>query len=82
MAARSERKAANAIAALEADGIEPGSVVWLKLELSDMKSVKIAAEEFMSKETRLDILGGFHLANVRYQSTDMLDRGIVNNAGV
>ncbi|TFK72484.1 NAD(P)-binding protein [Pluteus cervinus] len=56
MAARNETKATSAIAALEADGIKPGSVVWLKLELSDLDGVVKAAEEFMSKETRLDIL--------------------------
>ncbi|TFK73446.1 NAD(P)-binding protein [Pluteus cervinus] len=56
MAARNEAKATDAIAALEANGVKPGSVVWLKLELSDLNEVKKAAEEFMSKETRLDIL--------------------------
>ncbi|TFK72482.1 NAD-binding protein [Pluteus cervinus] len=56
MASRNETKVIDAIAALEADGIKPGSVVWLKLELTDLDGVKKSAEEFMSKETRLDIL--------------------------
>lgn len=32
-------------------------LIWLPLDLSDMRSAKKAGEEILSKETRLDILG-------------------------
>ncbi|KAK7446049.1 hypothetical protein VKT23_014672 [Stygiomarasmius scandens] len=53
MATRSEEKAKEAIENLKKDGIEPGEVAYLKLDLGDPKQ---AAEEFLTKETRLDIL--------------------------
>ena len=31
-------------------------VHWLKIDLSDPRNGKLAAEEFLKKETRLDIL--------------------------
>jgi NAD(P)-dependent dehydrogenase (short-subunit alcohol dehydrogenase family) len=59
LAARDESKAATAIAQLQAEGLAPGNgdIAWLKLDLSDSQLVKKAAEDFLSKETRLDILG-------------------------
>jgi NAD(P)-dependent dehydrogenase (short-subunit alcohol dehydrogenase family) len=57
MAARNESKATGALASLESEGVGPGSVVWLRLDLVDPRGVKKAAEEFLSKEDRLDILG-------------------------
>lgn len=57
MAARNESKATGALASLESDGLGTGSVVWLKLDLMDPRAVKKAAEEFINKEDRLDILG-------------------------
>jgi len=57
MAARSEKKALDAIKQLEAEGIEKGRVEWLYLDLSDLRKAKHAAEEFLKREKRLDILG-------------------------
>lgn len=57
MAARNESKATGAMASLEHEGVAPGTVAWLKLDLLDLRGVKKAAEEFLSKELRLDLLG-------------------------
>lgn len=57
LAARDEGRATQAIEALKEEGITPGQVVWLQLDLSDPRLAKKAAEEFVSKEERLDILG-------------------------
>lgn len=54
VAARSEEKAKEAIADLKKATGQEG--VLLKLDLSDLASVKSAAQEFLSKETRLDAL--------------------------
>ncbi|KAJ4468745.1 hypothetical protein J3R30DRAFT_3714196 [Lentinula aciculospora] len=58
MAARNEAKAKEAIKRLDCEGLEPGNgqVKLLKLDLSDPKEAKRAAEVFMEKETRLDVL--------------------------
>ncbi|KAJ7886204.1 hypothetical protein B0H14DRAFT_3082202 [Mycena olivaceomarginata] len=56
MAARSEERALEAIKQLQSENINDGSVHWLKLELSDPRAAKRAAQEFLEKETRLDIL--------------------------
>ncbi|THH27682.1 hypothetical protein EUX98_g6503 [Antrodiella citrinella] len=53
MAARSEERAKAAIAKLT---LGKGSVEWLELDLSDPREAKNAAERFLEKETRLDIL--------------------------
>ena len=61
MAARNEQRAKEAIARLdfnESELSKKASVEWLELDLSDPKKVKEAAEKFLEKETRLDILGG------------------------
>ncbi|KAF5361386.1 hypothetical protein D9758_006195 [Tetrapyrgos nigripes] len=80
MAARSEEKAEEAIESLKKSGIEPGEVAYLKLDLQDPKQVKQAAEEFASKETRLDVLGVYS----NFDSTrNRLTPGFpVNNAAV
>lgn len=59
MAARSEARAKAAIERLRAAGLGPGNgdVVWLKLDLGDSRSAKKAAESFMEKERRLDVVG-------------------------
>lgn len=59
LAARNESKATGAIAQLESEGLGPGfgQVEWLNLDLTDPRKAKAAAEEFLKKETRLDILG-------------------------
>ena len=36
-------------------------MVWLKLDLSDPREAKKAAEEFLEREGRLDILGKYVL---------------------
>ena len=57
MAARNESRALAAIEQLNAEDMADGSVHWLKLDLSDPRLAKQAAEEFLHKEKRLDILG-------------------------
>ncbi|TDL16838.1 NAD-binding protein [Rickenella mellea] len=58
LAARNESRATGAISRLEAEGLGPGNgkVEWLKLNLSDPKQAKAAAEEVLAKEMTLDIL--------------------------
>jgi len=58
MAARNKTKAEAAIARLKQEGLGPGNgeVIWLELDLADPRNAKTAAQEFMSKEKRLDIL--------------------------
>ncbi|KAF9225117.1 NAD(P)-binding protein [Gyrodon lividus] len=58
MAARNKSKAEEAIAKLKQEGLAPGNgeVVWLELDLSDPRNAKKTAEEFLSKESRLDVL--------------------------
>lgn len=61
MASRNESKVTGAIAQLEAEGMgtKGGMVEWLKLDLDDPRNAKRAAEEFIAKEDRLDILSMF-----------------------
>ncbi|KAF9057072.1 hypothetical protein BJ165DRAFT_1397420 [Panaeolus papilionaceus] len=56
LGARNEAKAKAAIAQLQQDGIGSGEVVWLKMDFSNARFAKKAAEEFLHKESRLDIL--------------------------
>ncbi|KAL1939678.1 hypothetical protein VTO73DRAFT_9711 [Trametes versicolor] len=58
MAARNEQRAKAAIEHLQVEGLGPGNgeVLWHKLDLSDPRNVKQAAEEFMKREERLDVL--------------------------
>jgi NAD(P)-dependent dehydrogenase (short-subunit alcohol dehydrogenase family) len=60
LAARNESKAIDAIARLHAEGLEPGKgdIVWLNLDLGSPRTAKAAAEEFLKRESRLDILSG------------------------
>ncbi|KII89293.1 hypothetical protein PLICRDRAFT_109044 [Plicaturopsis crispa FD-325 SS-3] len=55
IAARSEKKARGAIEEMKSATGED-SIHFLKLDLADLGSVKAAAEDFLSKETRLDVL--------------------------
>jgi len=57
MAARDEGRAMEAIEKLKKEGINDGSVHWLKLDLSDPRMAQSAGKEFLGKEQRLDILG-------------------------
>lgn len=59
LAARNEQKALKALESLKAENIAPGHVVWLPLNLADPRQTKKAAEEFMTKEMRLDVLSEF-----------------------
>lgn len=57
IAARTESKARSAISDLQA--LHPqskGTLHYLHLDLSDLSSIKASAEEFISKESRLDVL--------------------------
>lgn len=58
MAARNRTRAEEAIAKLEREGLGPGNgeVIWLDLDLIDPRNSRRAAQEFMSKEKRLDVL--------------------------
>jgi NAD(P)-dependent dehydrogenase (short-subunit alcohol dehydrogenase family) len=59
LAARSEEKAEHAIARMEKEGMgeHPGQLVWLPIDLTDPRKAKAAAEWFVKRESRLDILG-------------------------
>ncbi|KAI6004396.1 NAD(P)-binding protein [Pisolithus orientalis] len=72
MAARNKEKAEAAIAKLKEVGLE--QVVWLELDLSDPRNAKTAAKEFMSKESRLDIL--IHNAAVLFEPYEILADGV------
>ncbi|KDQ21145.1 hypothetical protein BOTBODRAFT_149902 [Botryobasidium botryosum FD-172 SS1] len=56
LAARNETRAQEAIEKLKAEGLGTGSVQWLKLDLGTAKGAKGAADDFLSKEQRLDLL--------------------------
>ncbi|KAK7062417.1 NAD-binding protein [Favolaschia claudopus] len=56
MATRSKSRAADAIARLQSEGLGTGAVEWLELDLADPRSARRAAEEFLGKEERLDVL--------------------------
>jgi len=58
LAARSEEKAENAITRIEQEGVgeHPGELVWLPIDLTDPHRAKAAAEWFIKREDRLDIL--------------------------
>ncbi|KAG2131788.1 hypothetical protein DEU56DRAFT_739839 [Suillus clintonianus] len=68
VAARSQEKAEVAIKDLKDS--TGGEALFLKLDLGDLKSVKAAAEEYISKETKLDVL--FNSAGVMFPPTDWL----------
>lgn len=56
LAARSQQKAEQAIKELQAANQKATNVVFLKLDLASLESVKDAASNFLQRETRLDIL--------------------------
>jgi len=57
VAGRSKEKAGKSIQAVKAAFPDSkGRLEFLKVDLGDLTSIKPAAEEFMSKETRLDVL--------------------------
>lgn len=59
LAARSEEKAEYAIGRMEQEGMgeRKGELVWLPIDLTDPQKAKAAAEWFIKRESRLDILG-------------------------
>ncbi|KAJ7051079.1 hypothetical protein C8F01DRAFT_1067277 [Mycena amicta] len=71
LAARSPQKASAAIARLERE-TKGKTAVFLELDLADLKSVRKAAERFLEKEEKLDIL--FNNAGVASCPTDMLTK--------
>ncbi|EGO20387.1 hypothetical protein SERLADRAFT_477926 [Serpula lacrymans var. lacrymans S7.9] len=74
LAARNPSKAQEAIDDLrESTGKE---ALFLKLDLADLKSVKASAQEFLSKETRLDVLfnnGGVMIPPIEQLTADGYD---------
>ena len=82
LAARDEAKATEALARLELDGLGPGNgqVLWHEFDLSDPRKAKKPAEEFLKKETRLDVLS----ACIHLMSKTLADHSLssVNNAAV
>jgi len=56
LAARSEEKVKASLKRIEDEGHEKGSAEWLHLDLSDPALAKKAAEDFLTKEQRQDIL--------------------------
>lgn len=62
---RNESRATGAIAELKAEGIldanGAGEVVWLPMDLWTPTTTKAAAEEFVRRENRLDILSEFRM---------------------
>ncbi|KAH8893075.1 NAD(P)-binding protein [Thozetella sp. PMI_491] len=57
LAARSEHRASEATAAIKkAVPSSKGEIVFLKLDLNDLTTIKASAESFLAKEARLDVL--------------------------
>lgn len=56
LGARNEQKAQSAIETLTAAGLGSGKVHYAHIDMGDATEAKAAAEEFMQKETRLDVL--------------------------
>lgn len=64
MASRSEASAKAAIASIQASEPAPdqvvksgkGEILFLHLDLADLTTIKASAMEFLSKETRLDVI--------------------------
>lgn len=56
LAARSQEKAEKAIQELQQANPKASNIVFLKLDLASFDSVKAAAADFLSRESRLDIL--------------------------
>ena len=68
IAARSEEKAEHAIVRMEQEGMgeHPGRLVWLPIDLTDPHRARAAAEWFLKRESRLDILGTWGLKDRPY----------------
>jgi retinol dehydrogenase-12 len=83
IAARSEEKAQKAISDMQtAHPSSKGSLVFLRLDLADLTTIKATVEEFLSKENKLHVL--FNNAGVMSVSTvpDRTAQGYEMNLGV
>lgn len=57
IAGRSEQRVTEAIEVVcAAIPDSKGSLIWLPLDLADLRSIKGAVDNFLTKETRLDVL--------------------------
>jgi NAD(P)-dependent dehydrogenase (short-subunit alcohol dehydrogenase family) len=85
LAARSEEKAVHAIRRMEEEGMgeRKGELVWLPIDLTDPRKAKAAAEWFVKRESRLDILGML-IGHIDFRIVDRLTFCVisctVNNA--
>lgn len=82
LASRSEQRAREAIAKLEAEHL-PGTVVFLQLDLAELKKVKSFADSFLAKEQHLDLLfnnGGVMLPEIGPQTADGYELQLGTNA--
>ncbi|KAJ7901656.1 NAD-P-binding protein [Mycena leptocephala] len=80
MGARDEGRALEAIKQLQAENINDGSVHWLKLDLSDPRAAQRAAQEFLEKENRLDIIAAQELAwSLKLDKDGLLDIMVCNH---
>lgn len=86
LGARNESRATGAIAQLETQGIldvvGAGTVHWLPLDLATPSTTKSAAEDFMKREQRLDILGESPLPRLSLFAAHLRPLPTVNNAAV
>ncbi len=84
MAAGNEQRANAAIEHLRAEGLGPGNgeVLWHKLDLSDPRNVQQAAEEFMKREERLDVLSECYTRRIDGAQRLMPCFASVNNAAM
>ncbi|KAF8273736.1 hypothetical protein EI94DRAFT_1563657 [Lactarius quietus] len=80
LAARSEEKAALAIARMEKEGLgeHPGELIWLPIDLTDPHKATAAAEWFVKREDKLDILGSILSAYGR-TSDNISDSMVINH---
>ncbi len=82
LASRNEIKVPAAISKIHEENpkVKEGNLIWLPLELAHLENVHEAAQTFLAKEDRLDILGSFILTDiaVRGENANFIS---VNNAG-
>ena len=81
LAARNETQATEVIEQLKREDDLRGEVVYLKLDLSDPRLARKSAEEFKTKENRLDILGECCL-NILSEFSAHTRMCVVNNAAM
>ena len=74
LGARTEGKAQEAIDHLKSAGLGSGEVHYLQVDLGDVTRAKVAAEEFLKKETRLDILSESGDTLHNYRSYELNNR--------